>query len=393
MLNKNFLLILFGNVILGSSLPILIILGVFAGSWLAPKEWLSTAPPTVSMLAGIFIASPISNFMGRFGRRTGFLLGAIAMFTGASLAVFSLHIQSFALLCLAHFLLGSSLICVNYFRFAAAEAVNSDKRSQAISYTLASGLVAAIIGPELFTWSKDVLMPTPFAGAYAAIAMLGLLGVFPVLALSDIETAKSVCTQRKFLKVQQIVSTITGRPKVAVAIGVGALNQGVMVLLMTPTPLAMIGCGFAENQASDVIRWHVVAMFAPGFVTGSLIKRFGAERIAITGVGLILISAAIALSGLQLLNFFTALIILGVGWNFGFISGTYLVQSAVGEEEAPMVQGANETVLAIASAFASLLSGALYAGMGWIGLLAISIPVTVGFCTIIFHINKRVSNA
>lgn len=386
MINRNFLLILLGNVILGSALPMLIILGVLAGDWLAPQSWLATAPPSVSMLAGIAVASPISLFMGRFGRRAGFLLGAASLTLGASLAVLALQAQSFLLLNVAHAFLGSALVCVNFFRFAAAEAVPEAKRPQAISFTLASGLVAALIGPELFSWSTDALAPIPLAGAYAAIALLGLAGALPVLGLAKMEVEQPVQRRAQLATIRHI---IVSNPKILVAIGIAALSQFIMVLLMTPTPLAMIGCGFVETQAADVIRWHVVAMFAPGFFTGWFIKRFGADWIAATGLFLILISAVIAWSGLELLNFYTALILLGVGWNFGFISGTYMLQSAVRSDDAPAMQGANDTILAIASGSASILSGVLFVGIGWVGLVVASIPVAVLLGIVLLRTNRR----
>jgi len=388
MFNRNFALILLGNVVLGSALPMLIILGVLAGAWLAPQSWLATAPPSVSMLAGIVVAAPFSLFMGRFGRRAGFLLGAFAMAAGAVAAAAALYLQSFVLLCVAHFALGCALVCVNYFRFAAAEAVAERFRPQAISLTLASGLVAALIGPEVFTWSKDALAPIPLAGAYSAIALLGVLGALPVLGLKMPHSAVQPQPKHR-AKLRDLVAQISGRPDILVAIGVAALAQAIMVLLMTPTPLAMIGCGFVETQAADVIRWHVVAMFAPGFFTGALIKRFGAERIASLGLALIVISAAVALSGLELLNFYSALVLLGIGWNFGFVSGTYMLQTAAGEAERSQLQGANETILAIASSAASLLSGALYAGIGWLWLAAASVPVTLLLCLLLIRTQRR----
>ncbi|WP_298390562.1 MFS transporter [Ruegeria sp.] len=385
MLNRNFTLILLGNVILGSAMPMLIILGGLAGAWLAPQSWLATAPPSAQMIAGIAVASPISLFMGRFGRRAGFLLGAAALISGAILAVLALHVQNFVLLCLAHVALGAALICVNYFRFAASEAVAEEHRPQAISFTLASGLVAALIGPELFTWSKDALAPTPLAGAYAAMAVLGILGAVPVLCLK-MQNTRTTQAQQNSISIREILAR---NPRIAVAIGVAALSQAMMVLLMTPTPLAMIGCGFMDDQAADVIRWHVVAMFAPGFFTGSLIKRFGAGRIAAIGIALLLISALVAVSGLELLNFYTALILLGVGWNFGFVSGTHMLQSVLNDQERPLIQGANDTILSISSSAASLLSGALYAGIGWIGLAGLSGPVLLIISFVLFRTNNR----
>ncbi|MEM8555194.1 MAG: MFS transporter [Pseudomonadota bacterium] len=391
MLNRNFILILLGNVILGSALPILIILGVLSGAFLAPQSWLATAPPSVSMLAGIAVASPVSLFMGRFGRRAGFLLGAFALALGGTLAALALLLGSFLLLCVAHAALGAALICVNYFRFAAAEAVPEQLRPQAISFTLASGLVAALIGPELFSWSKDALAPTPLAGAYAAIVGLGLAGALPVLGLKLSPSATPNTRATPSANFRDIFDKVLATPRIAVAIGIGALSQAIMVLLMTPTPLAMIGCGFVETQAADVIRWHVVAMFAPGFFTGSLIKRFGAGTIAVTGLALIVLSAIVAWSGLELLNFYVALILLGVGWNFAFVSGTEMLQASVSDADRAALQGANETILAIASATASLLSGALYAGIGWVGLAVFSIPLTLLLCLALYRANRRIA--
>ena len=172
MLNRNFVLILIANVLLGAALPILIILGSLVGAWMAPQEWLTTALPTVQMLTGIAVAGPISLFMGRFGRRAGFLLGAAALVMGSGLAIVAVENRDFALLCIAHAALGGALICFNFFRFAASDAVAPEHRPQAISLTLASGLVAALIGPEVFALSKDTLAPLPLAGAYAGIAAL-----------------------------------------------------------------------------------------------------------------------------------------------------------------------------------------------------------------------------
>lgn len=149
MLNRNFIAILFGNIIFGSAMPMLIILGGLAGAWLAPQSWLATAPPSAQMLTGIVVASPISLFMGRFGRRAGFLLGAGLIIVGGVVGATALYIHSFLLLCAAHIILGGALICVNYFRFAAAEAVVRPHQARAISFTLASGLVAALLGPQL----------------------------------------------------------------------------------------------------------------------------------------------------------------------------------------------------------------------------------------------------
>lgn len=386
MLTRNFLLILLGNVTLGAAMPMLIVLGVLAGAWLAPADWLATAPTSMSLIAGIAVASPLSLFMGRYGRRAGFLLGAVALMAGGTLAAMALIWGSFALLCLAHVVMGSALVCVNFFRFAAAEAVAEALRPQAISFTLASGLVAALIGPELFTWTRDSLAPTPLAGAYGAIVTLGALGALPVLGLTRMRVDTPAPTGPQWSRLRTLITT---NPAIATAIGIAALSQAIMVLLMTPTPLAMVGCGFVEDRAADVIRWHVVAMFAPGFFTGSLIKRFGAGRIAATGLTLIVLAGLVAWSGLSLGNFYLALVLVGIGWNFGFVAGTYMLQTSVSAEDAPLLQGANDTLLAIAASVASLLSGALYAGIGWEALAALSMPITAGLGLMLLRANRR----
>lgn len=371
--NRNFILILIANMILGSAMPMLIILGGLAGAWLAPQAWLATAPPTAQVLAGIAVATPISLFMGRFGRRAGFLLGAALVVSGAGLAVLALHLASFGLLVGAHAVMGAALVCVNYFRFAAAETVPEASRASAISLTLASGLVAALIGPQLFTIARDAMAPLPFAGAYLAIAALGVLGAVPVAALRL--SPPAISTSRRSLRAG--MEYLRGNQPVLAAIGVAGLAQAVMILLMTPTALAMVGCGYATDIAADVIRWHVVAMFAPGFFTGPLIQRFGSRRIAYIGLGLLLLSALTALSGIAVTRFYISLILLGIGWNFGFIGGTYMLQAAVPPEERPLVQGLNDTLIAAAASIAALLSGIFYIGLGWTGLAALAAPILI----------------
>ncbi|KIC46092.1 MFS transporter [Ruegeria sp. ANG-S4] len=373
MLTRNFVFILIGNVILGSAMPMLIILGGLAGAFLAPQEWFVTVPPSVQMLAGILVASPISLFMGRFGRRAGFLLGALTLGAGGFLAVVSLLYHSFVLLCVAHFLFGVALVCINYFRFAAAEAVVEKYRPQAISFTLASGLVAAIIGPELFSISKDAYGPIPFTGAYLAICGLALVGALPILPLK-LSTPNSAGRKAKRAN---LFSVLKDSAEVRAAIAIGALSQAMMVLLMTPTPLAMIWCGFAETQAADVIRWHVIAMFAPGFFTGTVISRIGALQTATIGMFLMAVSAGMAALSLDLVNFYVALILLGVGWNFGFVSATHMLQAAVSDENKPVVQGANDTLLAISASSASLISGIAFVGIGWQWLVLVSAAVAL----------------
>ncbi len=387
MLNRNFVLILISNIILGAPMPMLIILGGLAGGYLSPIPTAATLPPSVQMIAGILVAAPMSLYMGRVGRKKGFLLSAFMIILGGLCGVAALMSGSFILLCLAHFLLGGALVGINFFRFASAEAVAEKHKAKAISYTLASGLVAAFIGPEIFSYSKDLLSPVLFAGAYMAVAVLGVIGLLPVLMIGQLATISVLAKNQAS---QDMRKALFRRPVVIFAIAAAAVSQGVMLLIMTPTALAMVGCGFADDQAADVIKWHVVAMFAPGFFTGSLIQRFGVSKIIATGMVILAGSAVTAIAGIELSHFYVSLILLGIGWNFGFIGATHLLQTSLNAEEKPLVQGANDTILAIAGSIASLASGALYVGIGWTAIAICVLPVIAVSMLLWFVVSKRV---
>lgn len=372
--NGNFLGLLAANTILGSAMPMLIILGGLAGLMLAPTMALATVPASIQTLAGLFAAAPFSLLMGRFGRKTGFLIGGGLAIAGAVFGTWALISGSFVLLCIAHLALGAALTCYQYFRFAAAEVVSSQWRPVAISLMLTSGLVAAFVGPQVFIMAKDALEPIPLAGAYAALGVMSLIGLLPLL-LVQIPAAKPKPRGATVGRFASLAVLKQGSVRTAVAIG--AVSQGMMVFLMIPTPLAMIGCGFSEAVAGDVIRWHVVAMFAPSFFTGFLIKQFGTWRIAMIGLALLLASALVAAAGLSSIHFYGALILLGVGWNFGFIGATTMLASVVSEEEKSVVQGVNDTIIALVSTLCAFAAGAIVAGFGWAILCIVAAIILV----------------
>lgn len=370
--NGNYVGLLVANTILGSAMPMLIILGGLAGLMLAPSTALATLPASLQTFAGLLAAAPFSLLMGRRGRKIGFVAGvAIAVF-GALLGTWALYIGNFILLCIAHLALGSALACYQYFRFAAAETASAKWQPVAISLMLTSGLIAALIGPQLFIVTKDALAPIPLAGAYAALAVFSLIGLVPLL-LTKLPAPKTVTPQT--LKDRFASLSVLRRKPVRMAVGLGAISQGIMVFLMVPTPLAMIGCGFSEAVAGDVIRWHVVAMFAPSFFTGFLIKKFGVYPISLIGLTLLMVSSIAALSGLTSAHFYGSLILLGVGWNFGFIGATTMLAKAASEGEKAVVQGANETMIALVSTVCAFAAGAIIAGFSWAVLAAVALGV------------------
>lgn len=366
--NRNFLGLLSANTILGAAFPMQLILGGLTGLMLAPDPALATLPSSVQTLAALVAAAPFSLLMGRMGRRAGFGLGALLTLIGAVAAVQALYSQSFLLLCMAHFLMGAGWSSFQYFRFAAGEVVDTKWRPVAISLMLSSLLVAAIVGPQVFIVAKDALAPIPFVGAYAAIGLIAVIGLVPlaVVRMPLPERKPRDTNSSRF----SVLRALRRRP-VRRAVGIAAVSQGIMVFLMIPTPIAMIGCGFSENIASDVIRWHIVAMFAPSFFTGFLIQRFGAQTIAMIGLITIVVAASAAATGLSATHFYGSLIILGLGWNFGFVGATTMLADAVSEAETAAVQGANDTIIALVSTVCAFAAGLVMSSLGW-ALLAIT---------------------
>ena len=366
----------------------MIILGGLAGLSLAPSTALATLPASLSTLAGLFAAAPFSLLMGRYGRKIGFLVGIACAVIGALLGVYALLIGSFVLLCLGHLALGAALACYQFFRFAAAETVSTEWQPVAISLMLTSGLIAAFVGPQVFILAKDALAPVPLAGAYGALAGLSIVGLIP-LALTRLPKPVAAIPQTLRQRLASL-SVLKGK-SIRLAVGLGAVSQGIMVFLMVPTPLAMIGSGFSEALAGDVIRWHVVAMFAPSFFTGFLIKTFGGQRIAFAGVALLILASLAAMSGLSAAHFYSSLILLGVGWNFGFIGATSILATAVPEADKALVQGANDTVIALVSTLCAFAAGALIAGVGWIVLSGVSALLLVSAFVVLLRQSRDAS--
>lgn len=367
----NFVLILLAAAILGSAMPMLIVLGGLAGLTLTPHPTLSTLPPSMQMLAGLFAAAPISYLMGKKGRKAGFVVSAGFAAIGGLLGGIAMLTSQFWLLIAAHVALGAALVGLNYFRFAVSEVVPKHMQSIAISFILGAGLISALIGPEVFNRTKDLLAPVQFAGAYFAIIPIVILGLIPVL-LTQFGKVKVNSTEA--IKPVSLRKVLMRRP-VMLAVLASSISGGIMMLLMTPTPLAMTHHGHTQLDASSVIKWHVIAMFAPSFVTGWIIKRMGI--INVIGMGMLLLggASALAVAGISLHHFYSALIVLGIGWNFGFIGATTLLAQSLEPHERAKVQGFNDTALALAFTIASFSSGALVTQFSWDIVAIAALPV------------------
>lgn len=357
--------------VLGAMMPVHFILGGLAGHLLAPDPALATLPISVVVIAAMACAPILSGFMGRFGRRPGFLVAAIAGVAGLWLASVAVGERSFAL-----FLAGSALIGVymsghNLLRFAAADVASPAFRPRAISLVMAGGLAAALIGPELVQGYTDWLEPVPYAGAYRAMMIVAAVGAIPLFFLDIPLQAREADDARGRRPLIEILS----ERRIAVAMLCAMIAYALMNLVMTATPLAMAACGFGTHDAAGVVQGHVLAMYAPSFITGSLIARFGAPRIIAIGLGFFAVAAFIASIGITLTHFYIALITLGLGWNFAFIGATAMLSEANRPEERARVQGINDfAVMALVSA-GSLSSGVLLAAAGWEAVQIAMIPM------------------
>ncbi len=367
---RNLAVLFLAHAVLGCQLPVNVILGGLAGAELADNRALATLPMSVIVLMSMFTAPVASFAMGRYGRRAGLLFGALAGALGGALSARALVVGSFDMLIAGSVCTGIFMACQSFVRFAASDAVPRPMQAKAISWVLAAGLVNALAGPEIVRWLGDALAPTPYAGAYAAVVGVNVLGAI-VLGFLRLPPpprhAPDPATARP-------MAAVLRQPRLIAAILCGMLAYAVMSLVMTSTSLAMADHGFTADHAADVVRWHVFAMFAPSFATGHLISRFGHFRIIAVGLGLLFACAAIALTGYEIHRFYLALIALGIGWNFGFIGATSLLATAHRPEEQALIQGLNDFLVFGLVAVASFGSGALLTTWGWPAVQYAAIP-------------------
>jgi MFS family permease len=361
----------------------LISLAALAGFSLADNKMLSTLPATAYVVGAALTTLPASFFMRRFGRQTGFQVGTSMGIVGAAICCLALWLHSFWLLCAGVLVLGVYNAFGQYYRFAAADAVSYDFKAKAISLVMTGGLVGGIIGPEMSKYTRD-MFAVPFLGAYASLIVFCLI-TMALLAFIRIPQP-SVAERHEPVRP---LARIMAQPAFIVAVTGSALGYGVMSLLMTATPLAMGLCGHPYNSAALVIEWHVIGMFAPSFFTGSLIRRFGVLSVMLTGVALEALCVGIALSGVLVANFWWALTLLGVGWNFLYIGGTTLLTECYRPSEKAKTQGMHDFLVFLTTATSSFSSGLLMNRNGWDMLNYAALPVLALICAAISWLALR----
>jgi MFS family permease len=367
--------------IVGAAAPVAISVGGLAGHYLLGADKTLATLPVTGFTVGVALgALPAAMLMRVVGRRNGFVSGAMVTALGGAIAALALFEKSFALFVTGLLVIGLGGAFVQQYRFAAADASPKLFKPKAISWVLGGGVFAAIIGPQAVIHTKDMFAPVEFAGAFVAVIGLGLLGA-AILATLNIKDHVETDPANMATGPERSVGTIIAQPRFIVAFVCGVTSYALMSYLMTGAPLAMVGCGFSAEEATLGISWHVMAMFAPSFVTGNLIARFGKETIVATGLLILIACGLIALSGIALWQFWLALILLGVGWNFGFIGATAMLTETYTPAEKNKVQGVHDFALFGTVAFASLMSGVTLnlfgdqVELGWAALNWVLLPV------------------
>ncbi|RXG96197.1 MFS transporter [Bradyrhizobium zhanjiangense] len=352
----------------GANSTIVYATGAVIGDMLAPTKALATLPISIFVVGMAACTLPAGAVAQRYGRRATFMIGTgCGVLSGliASLAI--LH-ASFGLFCAATFLGGVYAAVVLSFRFAAADCAAPERRPRALSAVMAGGVFAGVIGPQLVTYTMGLWPPHLFAATYLA---QGAVAAISLSVLAGVRLPMSIAADRGR---GRPLSVIARQPRFIAAVVCGVVSYLLMNFLMTAAPLAMKFCNLSQEAANLGLQWHVIAMYGPSFWTGRLITRFGASRVVATGLLLTAASSAIGLFGIQVGHFWATLILLGVGWNFGFVGASAMVLECHRPEEKARVQSLNDFIVFGTMTFGSFLSGGLLSAYGWNTVLWVSFP-------------------
>ncbi|MEO1790571.1 MAG: MFS transporter [Pseudomonadota bacterium] len=377
---RNVTVLVAAQAILGSQITMVFVIGGLVGQQMSPHPCFVTLPITMIVFGSMTTAPWMSAIMQRQGRRAGFLAGALGGLGGSALAVWAIQAQSFGLLLLGSWMTGMYMSAQGFYRFAATDTASAAYRPKAISYVLAGGLIAAVIGPQLvsvLTSNNAIATVDRYLPVYYAAMVINAVGM-ALFYLLDIP--RPTVEERAAVGGRSRTALLRS-PGIAVAVICAAVSYALMNLVMTSTPLAVVGCGFAVADAANVVSAHVLAMFAPSFFTGHLIVRFGAKPIVAIGLAILGMAGLVGLAGVTLPHFFGALILLGIGWNFGFVGATALLADLHTPEERGRVQGMNDAIVFGCVTLASLSSGGLMsclggdAAQGWAAVNIAMIPL------------------
>ena len=379
---RNALILSASQAVAGAAAPIAISMGGLAGFYLlGDDKSLATAPVTGFNIGLALGALPAAWLMRIVGRRTGFIGGSAVLALGGLVTTIALFRKDFVMFSLGMAIVGLSGAFTQQYRFAAADGSPASFKAQAISWVLAGGMFSAILGPQIVIFTREMFAPTMFAGSFIMLLPIAVVATLILFWLRMPEEAKPGEEGHDPTPARPLIEIITQRRFVtAMVCGVG--SYALMSFMMTGAPLAMVGCGFSPDLATLGIQWHVLAMFAPSFFTGRLIARFGRDQVTAAGLLILLGCAIIAHMGIELWNFWGALILLGIGWNFGFIGATAMVTTTYRSSEKSKVQGFHDVVLFSFVALSSLMAGKVLNSWGWDALSTIFWPVAA-ICLIV----------
>ncbi len=378
-MNRNVWLLFFCQSLNNTSTIAFVSMSALIGHAIAADKSLATLPYALQMLATMCASIPAAMIFTRLGRKTGFLLGALASFVGTVVCGIAVWRGDFTLFCIGSFGCGLGFGLGQHYRFAAAEVAQPLLRPRAIALVMAGGVLAALVGPELVIRTKEIAGPLLFVGTYAILAVLPLISMV-LLVITELPPPPPSVTSPTPLGV------IMARPGFVTAAVAGLVAYGSMNLIMTSTPLQMMFCGFGVNDSTGVIRAHALFMFAPGFVTGRVIQRYGTHRVILAGGLLTLGCVALSFTGSTLATFMGALMVLGLGWNLMFVGATNLLATAHSSAEKMRAQGANDFIVFGTVAITSFSSGAIHEHYGWESLnLAVVLPICVALALVTWH--------
>jgi MFS family permease len=367
---RNALVLAAGQALAGGNNAVVSSTGGILGAMLAPDRSLATLPISVMIVGTWFGTLPVGWLVRRFGRRVTYQIGAAVGCLAGLIGYTAIIHASFPLYLVATFCAGLYQASHLSYRFAAADTASAEFKGRAVSWVLAGGLFAAFLGPQLVILTKDLIPPSLFAASYLGQTAAA---VCAMLVLTQVRAPAHVV--RHTLGRARPLADIARQPRFIVAAACGVASYALMNLMMTAAPLAMVDCGHSVGNAALGIQWHVLAMFAPSFVSGALVTRFGAVPIVATGLALLVVSAIVGFEGITVAHFWTALVLLGVGWNFAFVGATTMLLDCYRPEERNKVQAFNDFLIFGTMTIGSFASGAMLAHFGWYLVNLVMLPV------------------
>ncbi len=385
MAKRNALLLAAATALAGANASVIFATGAITGATLSPDPGLATLPITVFVIGMACGTLPVGWVARRYGRRASFMVGATAGAFMGLLGAFAVIIGSFPLYCLATFFGGTYAAVAQSYRFAAADTASPAFKAKAISWTMAGGVFAGVIGPQIVSLTMDMWQPYLFAASYIAQSLVALVAMV-VLRMVKVPPVLPVSVSTAGARP---LGEIIAQPRFIVAAICGIVSYGLMNLVMTSAPLAMKLCGHALTDSNLAIQWHVMAMYGPSFFTGSLVTRYGATKVIMGGMGLLAAAAVVGLSGITVWHFWIGLVLLGVGWNFGFVGASAMVTETYRPEERNKVQSFNDFLVFGTMAFGSFSSGKLLTIFGWDAVNDVVFPPVVVALLALLWLSRR----